>query len=411
MKALTAFLGFALVVGIMSKVAALSVESDFEGASVKVLNIHEATQTIRFMPGGNPERGWPCWWHFRITGLDASKPLLLELQGSDALMPGQTKPLHATWAMPERAALSLDGRSWQQTSAGILREGLMCYELKLSSNTLQVAWGPPYSPAHAASLVQRFSAEPAIAEAGELCHSREGRSVPMLRIYEGDRVEARRFGVWVQARQHAWESGSSWVCQGFAEWLMSSDAEAAWLRQHGEIYLIPIMDVDNTATGNGGKDELPQDHNRDWQPQPHWAETAAAQRMIGELVKDGRMDVFLDLHNPSHNDKKAFFYALPNELLKEPMLSRRDQFMKLATASIGAVFPMSDEPKHDGPKYSPLWRQISGTWVSLNANSQTVALCLETPWNIEQSTTTGYREVGAALAKAVQQFLQKQPLR
>ena len=68
------------------------------------------------------------------------------------------------------------------------------------------------------------------------------------------------------------------MAQGFAEWLLSDAADAAWLRQHAEIFIVPIMDVDNTATGNGGKDAQPQDHNRDWSPQPHWNEIIAAQR-------------------------------------------------------------------------------------------------------------------------------------
>ena len=35
---------------------------------------------------------------------------------------------------------------------------------------------------------------------------------------------------------------------------------------YGDLYAtitVPIMDLDNTATGNGDKDALPQDHNRD----------------------------------------------------------------------------------------------------------------------------------------------------
>ena len=51
-------------------------------------------------------------------------------------------------------------------------------------------------------------------------------------------------------------------------------------------------------TGNGGKDALPQDHNRDWSAEPHWNEIIAAQRQVGGLIEEGRMDVFLDLHNP-----------------------------------------------------------------------------------------------------------------
>lgn len=57
--------------------------------------------------------------------------------------------------------------------------------------------------------------------------------------------------------------------------------EAAWLGQHADVFIIPVIDVDNTATGNGGKNALPHDHNRDWCPKPHWNETIAAQRQVG----------------------------------------------------------------------------------------------------------------------------------
>lgn len=90
---------------------------------------------------------------------------------------------------------------------------------------------------------------------------------------------------------------------------MSDHPDAAWLRQHAEIFVVPIMDVDNTATGNGGKNALPQDHNRDWSSQPHWNEIIAAKRRVSDLIAEGRMDVFLDLHNPAPGDP-SFFYVL-----------------------------------------------------------------------------------------------------
>jgi murein tripeptide amidase MpaA len=71
-------------------------------------------------------------------------------------------------------------------------------------------------------------------------------------------------GIWIQARQHAWESGSGWVARGLVEWLLGEDADASWLRLHAELFVVPIMDVDNAATGNGGKEADPRDHNRDW---------------------------------------------------------------------------------------------------------------------------------------------------
>lgn len=392
----------------------LTVEADFEGASVRNPEADAATQTLRFMPGGDPARGWACWWQFRLSGLDTGKKLTLILKASDLPMPQSNgapsdKPLSGSWSMPKRAAYSLDGRTWQQTEPGTKGDGTMTYVLEPTAATLWVAWGPPYTPRFAEETVARLGKSHASATAGELCRSREGRTVPMLTVKEGDRPEAGRFAIWVQARQHAWESGASWVCEGFAEWLLSDASEAAWLRQHAEFRIVPIMDVDNTATGNGGKEALPQDHNRDWTEKPNWNEVAAAQRQIKQWASEGRMDVFLDLHNPGASDLKAFFYAGPDDMLKERARENWKTFLKESHEQISPVMPMLDGPKITGASYHPLWRQISRNWVQLHGNDHTVSACLETPWNTERSHVQGYKEVGAALCKALHNYLKTQP--
>jgi len=395
---------------------ALTVESNFEGASVADVSIDEAARSVRFMPGGDPVRGWPCWWYFRVNGVVPGETLTLRLHGSTATVPKAGSPLFkalaAVWAMPAQATYSTDGKTWLHTEKGTRDGEWMVYKVKPETASVFVAWGPPYTPETSAQFVREMSEKSPHAKAEELCRSRENRTVPMLHIQEGDLPRAKRFGVWVEARQHAWESGSSWVAQGFAEWLLSADADAAWLRQHAEIYIVPVMDIDNTATGNGGKDAEPQDHNRDWSDQPHWKESAAAQRMAGAWIKEGRMDVFLDLHNPGAGDP-IHFYTLPDEVLKEPKASLRTQFIKLAATRIGTInppMPMLDKPKISGPGYHPLWRQISNNWVSANGNPQTVSLCLETAWNSQNSTTEGYRAVGASLAAAVRDYLGERPM-
>lgn len=395
---------------------ALTVEADFEGGSVRQVETDAASQTVRFMPGGDPARGWACWWQFRVSGLQAGKELTLELSASDLPMPQSNglpsgKPLSGSWAMPERAAYSVDGQTWLQTGPGRKEEDRIVYTLKTDAPTLLVAWGPPYTPKQAAAMVTRLDKAHAAAFENELCKSRGGRAVPMLRVMEGDVAKGSRYGVWVQARQHAWESGASWVCEGFSEWLVGGSPEAAWVRQHAEIFIVPIMDVDNTATGNGGKEALPQDHNRDWTEKPNWNEVAAAQRHIKSLASEERMDVFMDLHNPAPRDLKAFFYAGPDDMLADRARENWSLFLKLAHEKISPVMPMLDAPRITGASYHPLWRQISRNWVQLNGNAHTVSACLETPWNTERSHVEGYKAVGAALGATLHSYLQAQPKR
>ena len=402
---------------VVSAAEVLTVASDFEGASVKVIEISDVARSVSFTPGGDAVRGWPCWWYFQIRGVTPGETITLRLRGSDstAALLGKpaSKPLASAWAMPEQATFSTDGKTWLHTDKGTKQDEWMLYTLKPDATSVFVAWGPPYTPATAARFVSEMSAKLPHAKGEELCRSREGRAVPILHVMEGDLPKSRRFGVWVQARQHAWESGSSWVAQGFGEWLLGEDPDAAWLRQHAEIFLVPIMDIDNTATGNGGKDAQPQDHNRDWSPEPHWNEVIAAQRSVSGLIKEGRMDVFLDLHNPAPGDP-TFFYILNDELLKEPMIALRDRFIQIAYGRISKIkplIPMSNKPKTTGASYHPLWRQISANWVCMNGNPHTVSLCLETIWNYKNSTTEGYRAVGANLAASVREYLAEQPAR
>jgi len=395
----------------------LSVDINFEGASATAIEIDQTVRRISFMPGGDPDRGWPCWWYLRINGITPGETIYLRLKASTATSskPGSPlkKPLAASWAMPAQATFSTDNKTWKQTDKGFLESGMLTYTLKPDANSVLVAWGPPHTPSSVAKFTLELSQKYPYAKATELCKSLGNRPVPMLQIREGDLPSKQRFGVWVQARQHAWESGSSWVAQGFAEWITSDNKEATWLRKHSDIFIIPIMDIDNTATGNGGKDAFPQDHNRDWSKQPHWNETIAAQQMVSSLIKEGRMDVFLDLHNPAPGDP-SFFYVLSNELLKEPMLKLRDRFIDIAYSRISKIkplIPMSNKPKYTGANYHPLWREISANWVSMNGNPHTVSLCLETIWNYKNCNTDGYKAVGSNLAASVQQYLSEQPPR
>lgn len=386
----------------------LSVRSDFEGGSAKVVEIDQQARRITFMPGGAPARGWPCWWYFRIDGVKPGETITLKLIASTAVAdkPG-SKPLAASWSRPSHAACSADGTDWRQTGPGTPDGDAMIYKVEPSGNSVYVAWGPPCTPSTVSTWMREWSKRCPQAKVEQLCVSREGRPVPMLRVMAGDTPPEKRIGVWVQARQHAWESGSSWVAKGFGDWLTGESAGAAWLRDNAEVVLVPVMDIDNAATGNGGKDALPQDHNRDWSDQPHWNEVKAAMARISEWIAKGRMDVFLDLHNPAPGDP-SFFYVLDDNLMAEKARQNRDRFVEMAYGRISRIkplIPMSNRPKYTGPKYHPLWKQISAAWVAMNGNPQTVSLCLETIWNYKNSNTAGYMAVGSNLAEATQAYL------
>jgi hypothetical protein len=389
----------------------LRVSTDFPGGSARVEAVDQATRTIRFLPGGDPAHGWPCWWSLRIEGAEPGETLTLDLAGSDrpARNNGQDtgKPLSANWAMPGRAAFSPDGKTWRHTAPGRRAGERMEYRVVAEGGSVFAAWGPPFTTRQAEELIAAAEQATPAAKRFELSRTRAGRAVPALRISAS--TDARPFGIWIDARQHAWESGSSWVAQGLVEWLTSAEAAAVWLRQHAEVFVVPILDVDNVETGNGGKEADPRDHNRDWSDAPVYPEVAAAQARLRQLAAEERLDLFVNLHNPAPGDARPFFFCGPGELLSPLAQRNRAAFLQRAGEHLTEPLALEPQTRTTGPNYHPLWRQISGQWVTDHGNPQTVSACLETAWNTPHSTTEGYRTVGRQLGQAMAAYFQTNP--
>ncbi|MEA3210314.1 MAG: hypothetical protein QOE70_3371 [Chthoniobacter sp.] len=385
--------------------------TDFEGGSARIESVDRASRVIRFLPAGDPQRGWPCWWSIRVDGVAKGERLILDLGGSD--LPARNngeetgKPLAASWAMPERAAVSTDGTTWLQTEPGHRDGARMRYEVTGTGDPLWIAWGPPFTPQDTDVLLAEAERTIPEVKAFELARSREGRVVRGLRVSES--APGQGPALWIQARQHAWESGASWVARGLIEWLISTDLDATWLRQHAELFIVPIMDVDNVATGNGGKEENPRDHNRDWDVKPVYPEVAAAQQRLLAFAEAGRLALFVDLHNPAPGDMRPFFFTSSPDVLGELARQNQAAFLALAAQTINGPLAVEPTARLTGPKYHPLWQQISNAWVNTHGNPQTVAVCLETAWNTPHSSTEGYRTVGRQLGRTVVEYLRRRP--
>lgn len=384
--------------------AELQISSDFPGGSAKVVTIDAAAGRMVIEPAAPADRGWPCWWYFRVDGAQPGQPLTLEVMASQAEYRPGTR-LTANWALPQQPMISSDDVHWQPLAPGTLDEHGGRYALLAPGERFWLAWGPPFLPAHGdrllAELADKLFPE---AERFELARTRGGRPVEALRIGSPDAPGA----IWVQARQHAWESGSSWVGDGWLRWIASDDPRAQQLRNSHEIYFVPIMDVDNVALGAGGKDAIPRDHNRDWADAPVYPEVAAAQRRLRELIAQGRLRVFLDLHNPAPSDHQPFFFGpLDYEQLEAEHRRRYDRFLELATEYIRG--PLAIQPRYRFATYVRTDEErsrVSGNWVRSQIDQQAIALTLETAWNTPHSDIEGYRQVGRGLAQTVARFLQ-----
>ena len=86
----------------------------------------------------------------------------------------------------------------------------------------------------------------------ELCKSRKGRSVPCLRIGNGNT------SVIFTSRHHACESTGDYVLEGVITELAQNTPKDL------RLLIVPFVDYDGVVDGDQGKSRIPHDHNRDY---------------------------------------------------------------------------------------------------------------------------------------------------
>jgi hypothetical protein len=371
----------------------LDVDIDFPGGSARIEGIDQAARSVRLVPSPHADRGWVCWWYIKLKGIEPGETITLDVG-------------EGVWATPDSATFSIDGQHWLRTPAGKRDGKRITYSVKVDAREAWLAWGPPFVPADAERLVADAAKKCPHAAAFELCRTREDRTVPALRVSQPGTPDKERFGIWIEARQHAWESGSSWVARGFTEWLVSEDPRAETLRKKSLITIVPIMDIDNVAIGAGGKDQKPQDHNRDWTDEPYHKSVAAAQREIVRWNESGNFDLFIDLHNPGPGDKLPFYFVSPREMLSDLGKDNLTSFIAANRLEMTGPLKFDEKLRESGANYDKNWQAISKNWVAKHTRDHVVSLTLETAWNTPESTTENYLRVGKEMGLAVERYLQ-----
>ncbi|MCK4628040.1 MAG: hypothetical protein KAT56_03495, partial [Sedimentisphaerales bacterium] len=124
--------------------------------------------------------------------------------------------------------------------------------------------------------------------------------------------------VLIQTGNHNTETAGSWAFQAMIDYILSSEPEAAWMRQHCEFYIYPLVNPDGRYTGTGrGNPEMTDegfgtDHNRVWDTQGQGLSTIDVFTTAMQFDTGQQVDYYFDYHCCG-----GYFYTLP-ELMDCP---------------------------------------------------------------------------------------------
>ena len=192
--------------------------------------------------------------------------------------------------------ISGNGRDWKPVPTESLPENRVRLTVDMPGPRLYVARLEPYRVSDLDRLLESVRKSPR-ARIAPIGRTAGGRGLEIVRIGDG----RAPYRVFLRARAHPWESGSSWVAHGLIQRLLEDDADAkAFLGQY-TVYILPMANKDGVARGMTRFNVMGKDLNRNWDKpaDPHLApENAALERWLEGMIAEGRRPhLAVELHN------------------------------------------------------------------------------------------------------------------
>lgn len=291
--------------------AAVTIRSDFEGGSigrVRQLAPRHFRCGVKGEVDQDKRNRQASWYYFRLEGGAGAETTidLTDLPGEYNYKFGALPITGAT-----RPFISYDRKTWTVLPESAVEwdagEPRLRMRFTPARSPVWVAHVPPYTTEDLNRLLADKKGNPnlTVAEAGK---SAAGRALWLLTVTNPARPASGKKVLWLMARQHAWESGTSWVVDGAVRFLLQEDARAARLRDAFIFKIFPMADPDGVVRGGVRFNVNGYDVNRNWDiADPKLMPEIAALRktVLGWVDGGGRIDLFLSLHNTSSDYLKG----------------------------------------------------------------------------------------------------------
>jgi len=230
--------------------------------------------------------------HFLLHARSGST-LTLEFRNLDNVWNGQPGSVAAEL---KAVAISQNGRDWTTRPTESLPGNRVRLTIEMPGPRLYVARVEPYRLSDLDALLTSIRDHPLVNVAA-IGTTAGGRPLEIIRI--GD--AAAPYRVFVRARAHPWEAGSSWVAHGLVERLLKGDDDATRFLKRYSVYVLPMANKDGVARGMTRFNILGMDLNRKWDrpADPQFApENAALEKWLDAMIAGGRRPhLAMELHN------------------------------------------------------------------------------------------------------------------
>ncbi len=239
--------------------------TNFEGGSLGRVETLGKNRFRCHVEGQHDERGrnrQASWYFFR---LDNAKGREIELTLTDLVGEYNDKPGAVPMNENTRPVFSNDGRHWQHLPAmdwdNVKKEATLRF--RPDGSSFWIAHTPPYTYSRLLALLSEIGENPST-RVEVIGKSVKGRDLHLVTVTDFDVPDSEKKLVWLQARQHGWETGTSFVMEGALRFVTSDSPKAQELRKRIVFEFTPMVDVDGSAEGKVRFNANGYDLNRHW---------------------------------------------------------------------------------------------------------------------------------------------------
>ena len=303
-----------------AEVAAIRFNTNFEGASLGKVDVIGDAEFRCHVEGQQNEEGrnrQATWYYFRIDGA-RGREIRLTLTGFVGEYNHRPAVAMSTTLRP---VWSADGENWTHFPEAEWNEASkeMTVKLKVESDAIYIAHVPPYTHARLLRLIEELNRRECVL-VEVIGRTALGRELHAITVTSENPANGPKRCVWLQARQHAWEAGTSWVMEGALRYLTSDEPAARAWRERIVFRFAPMLDPDGCALGKVRFNANGYDLNRHWNKMDLRSKAALermpeiwyAKKAIFQAHAAGPpIDLLLNMHNTETGEYLSTLIAEP----------------------------------------------------------------------------------------------------
>jgi len=357
------------------------------------------------------------WWYVRLDNLDPGQEVVFTLRNRG-------------WRYYYVPVYSYDQVTWHRfdefevENSGDCDQGLEGCTLKITTHRfterrVYIARFYPYTTRDLDRYLDKIRQSPYVTLSSLGKSSGYGLDISLIRIEDPDVVDSEKRAVWMHARSHPAETGSSFLLEGAIDRLLTDLASGLAQAKRLVYYIAPMHNVDGVIEGNYRTDIYSRNLEIEWRPDAARTlyisgdsalENRLLNKKMAEIIDNAlyRDDlVALNLHSSNSNsDTPAFAYPHfgddPDTYSAPEISLWRKQLRLLAFLTDHYQGRFSPPPAAGGSGF--LNYPFPETWWWNNLFDDGVAMTIETVYGRggfdHWITPDDIRDLGASLTKS-----------